>query len=93
MFPQDISCHLNQTFTRLLLISDSNCRISKNDQGRKDVSRPRSRSVFTSSNVGDEVPAKDLMKFEGPPSWPPYVPQPITVKNYFTEDFNVSTKL
>lgn len=46
--------------------------------------------MFTSSHVGDEMLARDMMKFEGPPSWSPYVPKPITVKNYFTEDFNVS---
>lgn len=68
---------------------DSITRISKNETGRKDVPRPRSRSVFTSSHVSDEMPTRDMMKLEGPPSWPPHVPKPITVKNYFTDDFNV----
>lgn len=79
---------MNKTSDKVFPRKDSVTKISKNDAGRKDVPRPRSRSVFTSSHVSDEMPPRDIMKFEGPPSWPPYVPKPITVKNYFTEDFN-----
>ncbi|KAF7286286.1 wurstfest [Rhynchophorus ferrugineus] len=79
---------MNKTADKVFRRKDSITRISKNETGRKDVPRPRSRSVFTSSHVSDEMPTRDMMKLEGPPSWPPHVPKPITVKNYFTDDFN-----
>ncbi|ENN71645.1 uncharacterized protein LOC109544037 [Dendroctonus ponderosae] len=79
---------MNKTSDKMFPRKDSITRISKNEPGRKEVPRPRSRSVFTNSHVSDEAHARDAVKFEGAPSWPPYVPKPITVKNYLTEDFN-----
>ncbi|CAH0548540.1 unnamed protein product [Brassicogethes aeneus] len=67
---------------------DSLTKISKNgpDSGRKDVPRPRNRSVFTNSHVGDDFPPRDVIKYEGLHQWAPYVPKPITVKNYYADD-------
>ncbi|XP_066144441.1 uncharacterized protein fest [Euwallacea fornicatus] len=75
---------------------DNVSKINKNEQGRNDFSRPMSRSIFTNSHVSEDVPAREVVKFEGPQSWPSslitskplHVPKPITVKNYFADDFN-----
>ncbi|CAH1118602.1 unnamed protein product [Phaedon cochleariae] len=79
----------DKVFRRKVMFSDSVTRIPKvYENGRKDGPRPRSRSVFTSSHASDEMPPRDIMRYEGQSSRPPYVPKPITVKNYFSEDFN-----
>ncbi|XP_050311542.1 uncharacterized protein LOC126747090 [Anthonomus grandis grandis] len=81
---------MNKASDKVFPRKDSIMRISKNEPGRKDAPRPRSRSVFTSSNsANDEAAAnRDMMKLEGTLSWLTYIPKPITVKNYMTEDFN-----
>lgn len=71
--------------------SDSFTRVPKvYENGRKEVPRPRSRSVFTSSHASDDLQTRDIVRYEGQNSRPPFVPKPITVKNYFSEDYNVS---
>lgn len=72
--------------------SDSFTRIPKvYENGRKEVPRPRSRSVFTSSHNSDDLQIRgDIVRYEGQNSRPPFVPKPITVKNYFSEDYTVS---
>lgn len=76
-----------------MTFSDSFTRIPKvYENGRKEVPRPRSRSVFTSSHASDDLQTRDIVRYEGQNSRPPFVPKPITVKNYFSEDYNVSKK-
>ncbi|XP_057664781.1 uncharacterized protein LOC130899065 isoform X1 [Diorhabda carinulata] len=79
----------DKVFRRKVTFSDSITRIPKvYENGRKDAPRPRSRSVFTSSHASDELQTRDIVRYEGQNSRPPYVPKPITVKNYFSEDYN-----
>lgn len=61
------------------------------ENGYKEFQRPRSRSLYTTSHgySNDDVSSRDSGKYEGT-LWPPYVPKPITVKNYYPDDFNVS---
>ncbi|XP_028130276.1 uncharacterized protein LOC114326201 isoform X1 [Diabrotica virgifera virgifera] len=79
----------DKVFRRKVTFSDSITRIPKvYENGRKDVPRPRSRSVFTSSHANDDLPTRDIVRYEGQASRPLYVPKPITVKNYFSEEYN-----
>lgn len=79
---------MDQTRDKVFRRKDSFTKINKpTENGRKDVPRPRSRSVFTNSHV-DDPPTRDLLKYESSNQWAPYVPKPITVKNYYLDDLN-----
>ncbi|CAG9770169.1 unnamed protein product [Ceutorhynchus assimilis] len=78
---------MNKTPEKMFLRKGkSTTRINKYEPGRNDGYRPRSRSVFTTANVIAEVPPEDEGEVDGPTCWPPYVPKPIAVKNYFGQD-------
>ncbi|CAH1953486.1 unnamed protein product [Acanthoscelides obtectus] len=57
----------------------------ENDRSKENP-RPKSRSVFTSSHAADDMQTRDILRYEGQLQRP-YVPKPITVNNYFSEDY------
>ncbi|XP_019877717.1 uncharacterized protein LOC109605575 isoform X2 [Aethina tumida] len=73
---------------------DSNTKLNSGhrngENGRQKEAnggRPRNRTVFTNSRsslVSDDY-SRDLVKFDGG-AWPNYVPRPITVRNFHTDD-------
>ncbi|KAJ8967048.1 hypothetical protein NQ314_003165, partial [Rhamnusium bicolor] len=78
---------MDKTRDKVFRRKDSVTKIHKvYENGRKETSRPRSRSVFTSSLASDDLQTRDIMRYEGQTQRPPYVPKPITVKNY-ADDF------
>lgn len=76
------------------LYVDSNTKLNSGhrngENGRQKEAnggRPRNRTVFTNSRsslVSDDY-SRDLVKFDGG-AWPNYVPRPITVRNFHTDD-------
>lgn len=61
----------------------------KNDVVRKDVPRPRSRSVYTTNSyLSDDSSGavRDYSKYEGSP----WLPRQLSHKNLYLEDYGVS---
>ncbi|VEN62149.1 unnamed protein product [Callosobruchus maculatus] len=81
--------HRDKVFRRKDSVTRLPKQSSSYENGRsKENPRPRSRSVFTNSHVSDEMQARDMVRYEGQMPRPPHVPKPITVNNYFSDDYS-----